>query len=232
MYTPQRMLPLVLIFLSLVSGMSIVGGVSMKLRRPHLTPVGANFLSQHMHAPRAHFIPRLVGGSEGSIKTSSIFAPSPSRAGVSPTPLLLRRINAAGLKVIFMLLMWRGLGNLDDLLALQDPTQYMRLPRMVLSGALLCANMFGLLLSFLQPINFKNQLKLLLGANMLQEGGQLLRHALNVLLPSGGGSGGWSRQEHVLQGLVSFWWLSLCFAYTRSRWTLDYLRDDDSRDHY
>jgi hypothetical protein len=145
--------------------------------------------------------------------------------GRRPLPLL-QRINTAGLKMFFALLLWRGLSSLDMAMALSPSLSSSSLssssslllvvPQVFLLGALLSANIFGLLLSFTRPLNFKNQLKFLLGLNILKEGGELLANALRVLLPGAGRA----REEYVMAGLVNCWWLTLCYTYTRSRWTL------------
>ena len=126
---------------------------------------------------------------------------------------------------IFALLLWRTLGGLDWTLAAYSSSSFSsfatmwRLPSVFLQGALLAANLFGLLLSFFMPLNFKNQLKFVLGLNILREGGALVLNALRVLFPGAGNL----REMFLFDSFMNFWWLTLCFTYTRSRWTLDLL---------
>jgi hypothetical protein len=135
------------------------------------------------------------------------------------------------LKVFFVMLLWRTLGSLDQLLLAHpttatatattvSPPVLLQLPRVFLMGSLLCADLFALVLSFLKPLNFKSQLKGVLGLHILKEGAEGAGNALQVL------AGAMAWEEALFRGLANFWWMSLCYTYTRSRWTLTLVDDD------
>ena len=129
--------------------------------------------------------------------------------------LLLQRINTAAVKVLFIILLFRSLGNLDISLHHSYVTPGNLSVMILLHGGLVVVNIFGLLISLLNPLNLKNQLKVLLGINIMKEAGELVTNVFRILLPNQYSP----RELSIFNGIENFFWMSMCLAYTRSRWT-------------
>lgn len=139
--------------------------------------------------------------------------PREERSKVHP---LLMRSTTASVCLLFGLLIWRSLASYE--MADQFSSQTVRLLTTIPIVMILFANVVGLAVNLIKPLNFKNHLKAILAANIMREWVEaaynlfmMLFAASNAAIP---------RTEYMGRIFMNVWWNLICFSFIKSRWVL------------
>ena len=129
---------------------------------------------------------------------------------------LIRQTSTASIGILFALLIWRGIAAYE--LADQFNSGFMKVVAVTPTVILLSANLAGLVVNLLKPLNFKNILKVILALNIVRESVELVYNALKIVLTST--SSIVPREVYFGRFFMNLWWLSLCITFSKSRWVL------------
>lgn len=129
---------------------------------------------------------------------------------------LIKQVPTASVGILFGLLIWRTFTAQE--LASQFTTpllQYLSIPPLIL---LLLVNIAGFIVNIIKPINFKNQMKFILGMNVVREWIELIYNVIMMAFypktcinP---------REAYFGRFLMNIWWTALCSTFSKSRWVL------------
>jgi hypothetical protein len=132
-------------------------------------------------------------------------------------PRIMRTVGNSGVCILFMILTARSTHLYE--LADQISGIFMRLLVTLPVVGLLCANLAGVLLSLMQSFSrnsrSKTRLKAILSLNGLAEVIQIAYNAFRLIL----GNDQWTpREAYVGRIFTSVWILTICYAFSTSRW--------------
>jgi len=129
---------------------------------------------------------------------------------------LLNRVSTVSVCMMFGLLIWRSLASYE--MANEFASQPLRLLTTAPVIAILFANVVGLAVNLLSPLNFKNQLKAIVAANVLREWVEAVYNVFMLLFASSDSDK--PMGEYLGRIFMNIWWNVLCFTYIKSRWVL------------
>ena len=128
----------------------------------------------------------------------------------------LKQASTASIGVIFALLSWRVLTAYEMSDGFKN--SLLRFICVNTSVLLLFLNLGGFLINFFRPLNFKDQLKSILIANVLREWVELVYNLLMILAASLNGNSNIPREVYFGRFFMNVWWSILSGAFVKSRW--------------
>lgn len=129
---------------------------------------------------------------------------------------LLMRSTTASVCLLFGLLIWRSLASYE--MADQFSSQTMRLLATIPVIMILFANVVGLAVNLIKPLNFKNHLKAILAANIMREWIEVTYNLFMMLFAASNAA--IPRTEYMGRIFMNVWWNLICFSFIKSRWVL------------
>lgn len=128
---------------------------------------------------------------------------------------LLKQTHTASLGFLFGGLIWRSLAGFEEAGLRRDG--FMRTVSLPPALLLLMANVLGFGINIVKPQNFKSILKAVLALNIVREWTDMAYCLVMVLLRP------WvkskiPREVYFGRIVISLWWLTLCFGFSKSRW--------------
>ncbi len=130
---------------------------------------------------------------------------------------LLNHVSTMSVCMMFGLLIWRSLASYE--MANEFASQPLRLLSTAPVIAILVANVVGLSVNLLSPLNFKNYLKAIVAANVLREWVEAVYNVVMLFFASSSDSDK-PMGEYLGRIFMNIWWNILCFTYIKSRWVL------------
>lgn len=141
--------------------------------------------------------------------------PRPNTAAPVINPLL-KQSTAGFVGLLFGLLMWRSISAYE--LADQVVDSTWRLITVTPTVLLLLANIVGFLVNIIRPLNFKNQLKLILVCNILRECMETIHNIFKLLVTNRNSA--IPREEYIGRFFMNIWWIILLVTAAKTRWVL------------
>ena len=129
---------------------------------------------------------------------------------------LLNRVSTVSVCMMFGLLIWRSLSSYE--LANEFTGEPLRLLATAPVIAILVANVVGLAVNLLSPLNYKNYLKAIVAANVLREWTEAVYNIFMLFFASSDSDK--PMGEYLGRIFMNIWWNVLCFTYIKSRWVL------------
>jgi hypothetical protein len=130
---------------------------------------------------------------------------------------LLKQANTLSICILFMLLIWRNLSvyELADAFV-SNRMRTLTLPPLIM---ILLANLGGFLLNVMRPQGFKNQLKVILAANIVREWAEMLYSI--VMLVTNTRYSSIPRDVYIGRFFMNVWWIAFCTGFSKSRWVMN-----------
>jgi len=100
----------------------------------------------------------------------------------------------------------------------QFSSQTMRLLTAIPVVMILFANVVGLAVNLIKPLNFKNHLKAILAVNIMREWVEAAYNLVMMLFAASDGAT--PRTEYMGRIFMNVWWNLICFSFIKSRWVL------------
>ena len=129
---------------------------------------------------------------------------------------LLNRVSTVSVCMMFGLLIWRSLASYE--LANEFTAEPLRLLATAPVIAILVANVAGLAVNLLSPLNYKNYLKAIVAVNVLREWTEAVYNIFMLFFASSDSDK--PMGEYLGRIFMNIWWNVLCFTYIKSRWVL------------
>jgi hypothetical protein len=146
----------------------------------------------------------------------SSFGREPTQPSSQQQYPLRREAGTASICVLFGLLVWRSL-SAYDLIDQLSPGVF-KLFSVVAVVSILIANITGLIVNIMRPLNFKNGLKLVLAMNVLREWSELVYNIFMLIFSSS--TAELPKDAFIGRIFMNVWWSLLCFSFSKSRWVL------------
>lgn len=180
--------------------------------------------TRHVGEPGSVIAPKLsksrakhLRNSFHNLEPSGIHAKDLQQQSVhEPVHPLLMRSTTASVCLLFGLLIWRSLSSYE--MADQFVSKSARLLASIPIITILFANVVGLAVNLIKPLNFKNHLKAILAANIVREWVEFVYNLFMVLFASARATT--PRTEYLGRIFMNIWWNLICFSFIKSRWVL------------